>query len=57
MSEVGEQEVIADHTVLYGYNERRIDRSGSEAARKRLHDKHIEALRVLVASNTAKFRS
>ncbi|KAI4095948.1 MAG: hypothetical protein LQ344_001329 [Seirophora lacunosa] len=38
-------EVVPDHTVIYGRNQRRIDRSGADAARAKTVELHIEALR------------
>ncbi|KAF8476224.1 trimeric LpxA-like protein [Kalaharituber pfeilii] len=57
MTEVMEQEVLPDYTVIYGYNERRKDVSGNEASRRKVHDRHIEALKILITSNHAKFKS
>ncbi|RPB23274.1 hypothetical protein L211DRAFT_857697 [Terfezia boudieri ATCC MYA-4762] len=57
MTEVAEQEVVPDYTVMYGYSERRIDASGSEGARRKFLDKHIEALKALIVSNPAKFKA
>ena len=57
MTEVMEQEVLPDHTVMYGYNERRMDASGSEVPRRKVLDKHIEALKILIVSNPAKFKT
>ncbi|KAL8695132.1 MAG: hypothetical protein Q9218_000300 [Villophora microphyllina] len=38
-------EVIPDYTVIYGFNERRIDRSGTEALRVRTAEAHVEVLK------------
>ncbi|KAL8960419.1 MAG: hypothetical protein Q9193_002869, partial [Seirophora villosa] len=38
-------EVVPDHTVIYGRNQRRIDRSGADASRAKTVQLHIEALR------------
>ena len=57
MTEVAEQELLPDYTVTYGYRERRMDASGSEGARRKFLEKHIEALKVLIVSNPAKFKT
>lgn len=57
MTEVAEQEVLPDYTVTYGYNERRMDASGSEGPRRKFLDKHIDALKLLITNNPAKFKS
>ena len=57
MTEVADQEVLPDYTVTYGYNERRVDGSGSEGPRRKFLDMHIDALKVLITSNPTKFKS
>ncbi|KAL7275995.1 hypothetical protein RUND412_001026 [Rhizina undulata] len=53
--EIKEGEVVPDNTVIFGYGERRIDNSGSAAARRKLTERHVESLRVVIASNPSKF--
>ncbi|KAL8750440.1 MAG: hypothetical protein Q9199_007062, partial [Rusavskia elegans] len=36
---------IPDHTVIYGYNERRTDRSGMEELRMKAVEQQVEVLR------------
>ncbi|KAL8734659.1 MAG: hypothetical protein Q9166_001315 [cf. Caloplaca sp. 2 TL-2023] len=38
-------EKIPDHTVIYGHNERRIDRSGTDALRAKTVEQHVEVLK------------
>ncbi|KAI4179033.1 MAG: hypothetical protein LQ348_005477 [Seirophora lacunosa] len=38
-------QMVPDHTVIYGRNQRRIDRSGADASRAKTVELHIEALR------------
>lgn len=57
MTEVAEQEVLPDYTVIYGYNERRTDASGSEGPRRKFLDKHIDVLKMLLTSNPGKFKT
>ncbi|KAL8652553.1 MAG: hypothetical protein Q9210_002622, partial [Variospora velana] len=38
-------EMVPDHTVIYGYNERRIDRSGADRSRAKTMEQHIDMLR------------
>lgn len=38
-------EVVPDHTVIYGYNERRIDRSGTDALRAQTVEQHVDVLK------------
>ena len=57
LTEVAEQEVLSDYTVLYGYNEKRVDQSGSEGPRRKVLNKHLEALKLLMISNPAKFKA
>ncbi|KAI4178981.1 MAG: hypothetical protein L6R41_008107, partial [Letrouitia leprolyta] len=42
---VAPYEVIPDHTVIYGYNQRRIDRSGMEDMRAKVVEQHVEVLK------------
>lgn len=36
---------MPDHTVIYGYNERRMDRSGTDALRAKTVEQHVEVLK------------
>ncbi|KAI4145042.1 MAG: hypothetical protein LQ341_002488, partial [Variospora aurantia] len=38
-------EAVPDHTVIYGYNERRIDRSWADQSRAKTVEQHIDMLR------------
>ncbi|KAL8932685.1 MAG: hypothetical protein Q9216_006729, partial [Gyalolechia sp. 2 TL-2023] len=42
---VAPDEVIPDHTILYGYNERRIDRSGMHEVRAKMVEQQVEVLK------------
>ncbi|KAL8942270.1 MAG: hypothetical protein Q9211_001472, partial [Gyalolechia sp. 1 TL-2023] len=42
---VAPYEVIPENTVIYGYNERRVDRSGMESLRARAVEQHVEVLK------------
>ncbi|PWW77287.1 hypothetical protein C7212DRAFT_185576 [Tuber magnatum] len=55
LTKVLEGEVIEDNTVIFGSGQRRIDASGTADARRRLLERHIESLRVLIPSNPSKF--
>jgi dynactin-6 len=57
LCEVAENEDLPDHTVLYGYDERRIDASGVDDARATVTSLQVDALRRLIASNLAKFQT
>lgn len=50
-------EVVEDDTVIYGYGERRKDMSGTKEARRKMMEKQIEGLRMLIPSNRSKFLS
>lgn len=47
--------MIEDNTVIFGSGQRRIDASGTMDARRKLLERHIESLRVLIPSNPSKF--
>ncbi|CUS11841.1 unnamed protein product [Tuber aestivum] len=55
LTKVLEGEVIEDNTVIFGSGQRRVDASGTADARRRLLERHIESLRVLIPSNPSKF--
>ncbi|KAG0132727.1 trimeric LpxA-like protein [Tuber indicum] len=55
LTKVLEGEVVEDNTVIFGSGQRRIDASGTADARRRLLERHIESLRVLIPSNPSKF--
>lgn len=55
LTKVLEGEVIEDNTVIFGSGQRRIDASGTMDARRKLLERHIESLRVLIPSNPSKF--
>ncbi|RPB03953.1 hypothetical protein L873DRAFT_1668434 [Choiromyces venosus 120613-1] len=55
LTKVLDGEVVEDNTVIYGSGQRRVDVSGTESARRRLLERHIESLRVLIPSNPSKF--
>ncbi|KAL8928938.1 MAG: hypothetical protein Q9172_000690 [Xanthocarpia lactea] len=42
---VGPYEDVPDHTVIYGNDERRIDRSGTDALRAKRVEQHVEVLK------------
>ncbi|KAI5789079.1 hypothetical protein EDC01DRAFT_717724 [Geopyxis carbonaria] len=54
---IAEDEVVPDDTVVYGTGQRRLDGSGSEGARRKVTEKHVDTLRGLIPSNRAKYMS
>ncbi|KAI9814622.1 MAG: hypothetical protein M1827_003178 [Pycnora praestabilis] len=56
LSKVPPNETLPDFTVIYGNNERRIDKSGLEELRMKLNEKHVETLRRLIKSDLAKWQ-
>ncbi|KAL8777355.1 MAG: hypothetical protein Q9213_007896, partial [Squamulea squamosa] len=42
---VAPYENVPDHTVIYGNNERRIDRSGTDTLRAKMVEQHVEVLK------------
>lgn len=57
LTRIADGEVVPDDTVVYGAGERRIDASGTAGARRKLLEKHVESLRVLIPSNALKWMS
>ncbi|KAL0633397.1 hypothetical protein Q9L58_007710 [Maublancomyces gigas] len=57
LTRVADAEVIPDNTVLYGAGERRVDASGTAGARRKLLERHVDSLRVLIPSNASKWMS
>ncbi|KAI5820664.1 trimeric LpxA-like protein [Pyronema omphalodes] len=55
LTTVGEEEVVEDDMVIYGYGERRKDMSANKETRKKLVERQIEGLRALIKSDRAKF--
>ncbi|APA11393.1 hypothetical protein sscle_07g061630 [Sclerotinia sclerotiorum 1980 UF-70] len=56
MCEVAEDEVIPDHTVIYGNGLRRLDKSGVEGLKMKMIGRHVEVLKRLVPSNLSKYQ-
>ncbi|KAL8737457.1 MAG: hypothetical protein Q9181_001673, partial [Wetmoreana brouardii] len=50
---IASYEIIPDYTVIYGFNERRIDRSGVEAQRVKTAEAHVEILKKVEAAAKA----
>lgn len=48
---------MPDNTVVYGAGERRVDASGTAGARRKLLERHVDSLRVLIPSNASKWMS
>lgn len=48
---------LPDHTVVYGNNERRLERPGLEPLRAEAREKHIEVLKALAAAAVKAGRS
>jgi dynactin-6 len=49
-------EIVPDFTVVYGYSQRRIDKSGIEDLKLKLVARQVDVLRKLIPSNPAKFQ-
>jgi len=56
MCEVRAGEIVPDYTVVYGYGERRIDKSGVEDLKLKMIARQVDVLRKLIPSNPAKFQ-
>jgi len=54
LTRVENNEEIPENTIIYGSGQRRVDGSGSAAARRKVTEKQIEGLRALIPSHAAK---